>query len=296
MATEINGAAPLAVRQVLDRARDSASGGRADDAAWLYEELLAVDPGNADALAGLASLHHRRGEHAQAELLLERALTSDPRDGELRDALLDVRTTRGAQRRRSVGQKVAGRLRPGLWELAQRPRRWKYQALSSCERVSGRPVRNQPVLFLGEGEVLLGEHVQFGWRQSPLYFTGYCLVEASTPGSRIELGDRTEFNNNLMIKSEGPGIRVGRDGLFGANIEIFDSNFHDLDPARRVGGNQKMAPVDIAENVFVGMGVKILKGVTIGANSVVGAGTVVSSSIPADVIVAGNPARVVRAL
>ena len=57
-----------------------------------------------------------------------------------------------------------------------------------------------------------------------------------------------------------------------------------------------MAPVDIAENVFVGMGVKILKGVTIGANSVVGAGTVVSSSIPADVIVAGNPARVVRAL
>lgn len=296
MATEINGAAPLAVRQVLGRARDYESGGRAGDAAFLYEEVLAVDPGNADALSGLATLEHRRGEHAQAELLLERALASDPRDGELRDALLDVRTTRGTHRPRSLGQKVAGRLRPGMWELAQRPRRWKYQALSSCERVSGRPVRNQPVLFLGEGEILLGEGVQFGWRQSPLYYTGYCMVEASTPGARIELGDRTEFNNNLMLKSEGPGIRVGRDGLFGANVEIFDSNFHELDPSRRVGGRPRMGAVEIEDNVFVGMGVKILKGVSVGANTVIGAGAVVSSSVPGDVIVAGNPARVVRAL
>ena len=57
-----------------------------------------------------------------------------------------------------------------------------------------------------------------------------------------------------------------------------------------------MAPVDIGENVFVGMSVKILKGVTIGADSVIGAGAVVSASIPAGVIAAGNPARIVREL
>ena len=57
-----------------------------------------------------------------------------------------------------------------------------------------------------------------------------------------------------------------------------------------------MAPVEIGENVFVGMGVKVLKGVTIGADSVIGAGAVVTSSIPSGVVAAGNPARVIRDL
>ena len=57
-----------------------------------------------------------------------------------------------------------------------------------------------------------------------------------------------------------------------------------------------MAPVEIGENVFMGMSVKVLKGVTIGADSVIGAGSVVTSPIPAGVIAAGNPARVIREL
>ena len=116
------------------------------------------------------------------------------------------------------------------------------------------------------------------------------------PDALIELGDRTEINNNSMLKSEGAGIRVGADGLFGAHVEIFDSDFHDLHPRRRHGGTPRMAPVDIGDNVFMGMSVKVLKGVTIGADSVIGAGSIVTSSIPPGVIAAGNPARVVREL
>jgi acetyltransferase-like isoleucine patch superfamily enzyme len=186
--------------------------------------------------------------------------------------------------------------REWLSEIAQRPRIWKYAALSSCPRVSGSARRRQPVLFVGPGEVVLDGVVQFGWPASPLFYSGYCHVEVSTREATIELGDGVEFNNNAMLKSEGPGIRVGRNSLFGAHVEIFDSDFHDLDPARRHGGEPRMAPVEIGENVFVGMRVTILKGVTIGANSVIGAGTVVASSIPANVIAAGNPARVIREL
>lgn len=189
-----------------------------------------------------------------------------------------------------------GLVRPAIEGIAQRPRIWKYRLLSTCRRVQGSPVVLQPVLFVGPGEVVLGDGVQFGWKASPLFYAGYCHVEASTPAARIEIGDRTEFNNNLMIKSEGAGIRIGRDGLFGAHVEIFDSNFHDLDPARRKAGTQKMAPVEIGDNVFVGMGVKILKGATIGSDSVVGAGSVVTGSIPSGVVAAGNPARVIREL
>jgi acetyltransferase-like isoleucine patch superfamily enzyme len=187
-------------------------------------------------------------------------------------------------------------LRPAVEGLAQWPRIQKYRALSTCRRVSGTPVRLQPVLFVGPGEVSLGEGVQFGWKESPLFYTGYCHVEVNSERSRIEVGDRTEFNNNLMIKCEGAGIRIGRDGLFGAHVEIFDSDFHDLDPARRKAGTQKVAPVEIGDNVFVGMGTRILKGSTIGSDSVIGAGSVVTGSIPAGVIAAGNPARVIRAL
>jgi maltose O-acetyltransferase len=57
-----------------------------------------------------------------------------------------------------------------------------------------------------------------------------------------------------------------------------------------------MAPVEIGDDVFVGMGAKILKGSTIGSGSVIGAGAVVTGAIPAGVVAAGNPARVIREL
>ena len=156
--------------------------------------------------------------------------------------------------KRKLGRRV---LRPALEAAAQQPRIVKYRLLSTCRNVSGTPVALQPILFVGPGEVALGEGVQFGWKNSPLFYAGYCHVEVSTAGSRIEVGDRTEFNNNLMLKSEGEGIRIGKDCLFGAEVQIFDSDFHQLDPARRVGGTPRTALVEIGDNVFAGMGVKI---------------------------------------
>jgi acetyltransferase-like isoleucine patch superfamily enzyme len=283
-----------ASRRVLDLAADH------DDAEFLLTELLGVQPGNVDALYRLAVLRHGAGAHLEAEALLQRASWYEPEDDRVRDAMASVRTALGRREhgRRPISAKVTSRLvRQPLAVLSQRSRIWKYRALSSCDRVyGGRPVRHQPVLFAGYGEIVLGDGVQFGWPSSPLFHTGYCYVEAALPSARIEIGDRVEINNNGMLKSEGPGIRIGRDGLFGAHVEVFDSNFHALDPERRHGGTPRMAPVEIGANVFVGMSVKILKGVTIGDNSVIGAGAVVTSSIPADVIAAGNPARVVRAL
>jgi acetyltransferase-like isoleucine patch superfamily enzyme len=172
----------------------------------------------------------------------------------------------------------------------------KYRLLSTCDRVVGRPVARQPVLFVGPGEIVLGEGVEFGWPTSPLFHTGYCHLEVSTPQARIEIGDGVQLNNNAFVKSEGAGIRIGARALLGSSVEIFDSDFHDLHPARRRGGVPATARVDIGENAFVGERVIVLKGVSIGADSVIGAGSVVASSIPAGVVAAGNPARVIRAL
>ncbi len=162
--------------------------------------------------------------------------------------------------------------------------------------MSGSPIALQPVLFLGPGAIALGESVEFGWPTSSSFYTGYCHLEVSKPEAAIEIGDGAQINNNAFIKSEGPGIVIGARALLGAEVTIYDSDFHELRADRRRSGRPKMAAVELGENVFVGDRVLILKGVRIGADSVIGAGSVVSSSIPEGVIAAGNPARVIRAL
>ncbi len=183
-----------------------------------------------------------------------------------------------------------------LHDLVQLPRVWKYQMLSDCQRVSGAPVASQPVLLKGRGQIRFGRDVQFGWHASPHYYSGYSYVEAGLPESVVEIGDGTLFNNSAVVRSEGPGIRIGAQALFGTNNEIFDSDFHDLHPARRRSGVPATAHVDIGDNVFTGSNVKILKGVTIGANTIIGNGSIVTGDLPADVIAVGVPARVLRAL
>jgi acetyltransferase-like isoleucine patch superfamily enzyme len=149
------------------------------------------------------------------------------------------------------------------------------------------------VLLLGDGRILLGGEVEFGWPTSSCFYTGYGHVEALTADSVIEIGAGSQINNNVFIKSEGPGVRIGPRALLGSEVTIYDSDFHDLRADRRRDGRPKMAAVELGEDVFIGDRAMILKGVRIGAHAVIGAGSVVSSSIPARVIAAGNPAKVI---
>jgi acetyltransferase-like isoleucine patch superfamily enzyme len=183
--------------------------------------------------------------------------------------------------------------RSRLRALIQEARIAKYRALSTCRDLGGSPILLQPVLFLGPGSIHLGEDIEFGWPTSSDYHAGYCHLEASTPGAKIEIGDGAQINNNAFIKSEGPGIEIGPRALLGSHVTIYDSDFHDLRIGRRRGGQPRMAAVELAEEVFVGDRVMILKGVRIGAHSVIGAGSVVTHSIPDRMIAAGNPARIV---
>jgi acetyltransferase-like isoleucine patch superfamily enzyme len=106
-------------------------------------------------------------------------------------------------------------------------------------------------------------------------------------------------------------IGIGSHCLISWNVGIADSDFHPLEPAQRLIDAQalapyfkdrpprpklKTAPVKIADNVWIGMNAVILKGVTIGENSVVAAGSVVTKSVPPNTVVAGNPAITVRQL
>jgi acetyltransferase-like isoleucine patch superfamily enzyme len=124
---------------------------------------------------------------------------------------------------------------------------------------------------------------------------------------QCSIGDFTLLNGALIMAEEK--IEIGSHCLISWNVGIADSDFHPLEPAQRLIDAQalapffnerpprpklKTAPVRIADNVWIGMNAVILKGVIIGENSVVAAGSVVTKSVPANTVVAGNPAVVVK--
>lgn len=113
-------------------------------------------------------------------------------------------------------------------------------------------------------------------------------------GGTLEIGESTFINYGCSI-SAGKLVRIGARCNIGTHCMIIDNAFHELDPARR-HLRPESNPIIIEENVWLGGRVIVLPGVTIGRDSVVGAGSVVTSDIPAGVIAAGVPARVIRSL
>jgi acetyltransferase-like isoleucine patch superfamily enzyme len=133
-----------------------------------------------------------------------------------------------------------------------------------------------------------------------------CSFALGANGSAV-VGDFTLLNGALIMAEER--IEIGSHCLISWNVGIADSDFHPLEPAQRLIDAHALAPfykdrpsrpkletrpVRIADNVWIGMNAIILKGVTIGENSVVAAGAVVVKSVPANTIVAGNPAVAVK--
>ena len=113
-------------------------------------------------------------------------------------------------------------------------------------------------------------------------------------GHRLHVGDRTFINADFLALGGGE-IRIGADVLIGPSARIYTPT-HALDPVLRPQGWERVDPVTIEDGVWLGGNVVVCPGVTIGARSVVGAGSVVTKDVPPDVVVAGNPARVVKAL
>lgn len=113
----------------------------------------------------------------------------------------------------------------------------------------------------GEGRITIGDA---------------CLM---SPGSRISASDEVTLGDGVMLAN----------GAY-----ITDSDWHGL--YDRLDRDERVTPVRLGDNVWVGDGAKVLKGVTVGDNSVIAAGAVVTRDVPANTVVAGSPARVIKTL
>ena len=145
----------------------------------------------------------------------------------------------------------------------------------------------------------LGAHVScYSGCSFSIGASGFCSV-----------GDFSLLNGALVMCEER--IEIGSNCLISWNVGIADSDFHPIDPVLRRLDTLALAPflttrpprpkigtkpVIIKDNVWIGMNALILKGVTIGENAIIAGGAVVTRSVPANVVVAGNPARIVKRL
>ncbi|MEA1891136.1 MAG: acyltransferase [Campylobacterota bacterium] len=184
-----------------------------------------------------------------------------------------------------------------IYYLFKLPRILKYKFLSTAKNIDGKPIINQAVQFNGLGKINFGKNVMIGIEQSPLFYSTYSYIESRNSDSTITIADDCFINNNAIMIAEGEGIEISAKCLIGINCEIVDSDFHNIEPDLRLDIKSiKTAKVVLEENVFIGSNVKILKGVRIGKNSVIANSSVVTKSIPADVVAGGIPAKVLKNL
>ena len=143
------------------------------------------------------------------------------------------------------------------------------------------------------GHIQIGKNATFRSLKiaNPLLQAGPCSFAAGK-NAVIQIGDHCGFSGTTLVAQQR--IEIGDRVLCGANVLICDGDHHPLDAKTRADGAVgECAPVIIADDVWLGMNVVVLKGVSIGAGAVIAAGALVNSDIPAGAIAAGVPAKVV---
>lgn len=164
---------------------------------------------------------------------------------------------------------------------------------SQCAEV-GRNLQMEQLPYLfGQGRIVLGSNVSLSGKSSIIF------SDRNDGPPVLRVGDGTFIGHNCSLHI-ADAVTIGEHCLIAGGVRISDNDGHPLDPVRRRRNEamprEAIRPVSIGDDVWIGAGAHVLKGVAIGDRSVVGAGAIVTRDVPSDVVVAGNPARIVKRL
>lgn len=150
----------------------------------------------------------------------------------------------------------------------------RYNALEPSEREERLSILKGLLGHIGDDSIIINQP----------FFCDY--------GKQISVGRRFFANFSFTVLDEAP-VTIGDDCFIGPNVSIYTA-CHSTDPVERNSRREWAEPVAIGNNVWIGGGAIILPGVNIGDNVTVGAGSVVTNDVPSNVVVAGNPARIIK--
>jgi maltose O-acetyltransferase len=151
----------------------------------------------------------------------------------------------------------------------------------------------QRTVVSGEGNVRIGRKATLGYPIGGGFSGRGCELQARYPDAVISLGNGVAANNGLLVIA-AKSVEIGDGCLLGMGVQILDFDAHGVAPEERRSSIGRTAPVVLGRDVWLGNGVILLKGTRIGDNSIVAAGAVVpGGEYPADVILGGNPARII---
>lgn len=186
-------------------------------------------------------------------------------------------------------------------ELVRRARQEDYEFLISqgvetepgSVTLYGRPIIEKHPnarIILGKGVTIISDSVHnYAGINHP------AILAATEPGSEIILHDGVGISGTSIVAVKR--VEIGERTMLGANTNVYDTDFHSIYANERIGdGGGLFAPVYIGKQCWIAANSTILKGVTIGDESVVGAMSLVNKDIPAKVLAAGVPAKVIRKL
>jgi acetyltransferase-like isoleucine patch superfamily enzyme len=146
---------------------------------------------------------------------------------------------------------------------------------------------------MGKGNIVIGDNITIDGQCYFLFAARFSEAPTLTIGDNSSIGHQCAF-------TVGKSIKIGKHCRIASGVVMFDSPAHPLDPEKRCAGlppaPDDVRPVTIGDNVWIGTGVVIFPGVSIGNNSVVAPASIVMSDVSPNVMVAGNPARKVLAL
>ena len=154
------------------------------------------------------------------------------------------------------------------------------------------PAIHQFTLCAGDGHVEFGTNCTLGYKLGGFHRGGSIEFQARYPDSRIKIGNHVATNNNLMVCAANY-IEIGDHTLIGQFVTIIDHDAHGIDPEKRREPGE-IGQVIIGRNTWLGNNVTIMKNTEIGDNSIVAAGAVVTGKFPANVIIGGVPAKIIK--
>lgn len=184
-----------------------------------------------------------------------------------------------------------------LTAIHWRQRRLLYSFYSEISIEGSLPNIKQAQLRSGSGRIICGKGVEFGIWRCRGFWTGLTVFDLRGAGAVVTIGNNVKVNNSLSVTCLDEGLTIGNDVLIGNSVKILGSDFHFIDLAQRYSdARPKSKPVVIHDKVWIGDDVTILKGVSVGAGAVIQSRALVVSDVPANVVVGGVPASVIRGI